>query len=315
MRSRNNGPSLLLAALLLGTTSGGCWKMQDLGYGNDTDSTTVTDSDSDSDTDTWTDPWPETLEMCDIDILFVFDTSQSMMLTVQALANEGFGGFTTMLASYPQPGTINVAMTNHLYGNHFLGPSTINCSEFLIRGMDVPVNTAICQDIPTKACNFESGEVWIEGPSETLKDEFNCVGRLPCQEDTSHEEETIQAGLEALEDPYNAGFIREDALLFLIFVSDENDASEMPADEIRQGLLDLKDGDEDAVYVASMAGGYNSGCSDSGFFGEADATPAFIDFVELFGDNGRHYNMCNTNMSTALASMVSLLTDACQAEL
>jgi len=288
--------------------------MQDLGAGDEVIDTD-TDTESESETDTETSPWPDPIEMCDIDILFVFDTSQSMMLTVETLSQSGFGGFTNMLASYPQPGTIRVAMTNHLYGVHQMYNSGDtqypNCSEFLTHGMNHVVNTSECQDIPDQSCGFASGEVWMEGPSDTLKTEFNCVGRLPCQEDISHEEETLQAGLEALEDPFNAGFIREDALLFLIFISDEDDASDMQYPQIRQGLLDLKDGDEDYVYVATMAGGLTLGCN-SDFFGEADATPNIIDFAELFGDHGRHFDMCNTSASSALAQMVTLLTQACQ---
>jgi hypothetical protein len=300
-----------LACLVL---VGGCWRMQDLGAGSEpvgTDTETETEDDSDTETD----PWPDTIEMCDIDILFVFDTSQSMMLTVETLSQSGFGGFTNMLASYPQPGTIHVAMTNHLYGVHTMSNNgdsqSPNCSEFQTHGMNHAVNVEQCQDMPDQFCDFASGQVWMEGPSDTLKTEFNCVGRLPCQEDVVHEEETLQAGLEALVDPFNAGFIRDDALLFLIFISDEEDASEMSNEAIRQGLLDLKGGDEDYVYIATMAGGPSSGCQ-SDFFGEADATPDIIAFAGLFGDHGKHFNMCNTSAAAALAAMVTMLTQACQ---
>ncbi|MBW2277180.1 MAG: hypothetical protein JRF63_06785 [Deltaproteobacteria bacterium] len=302
-----------LLCLLAGT---GCWKMQDLGQGSGDD---PTDSDGDTttinDTDTETNPWPDTIEMCDIDILFVFDTSLSMMTTVDTLSQSGFGGFTNMLASYPQPGTIHVAMTNHLYGVHEMpnngDTQWPNCSEFLTHGMNHPVDTTFCEDVPDQFCNFASDEVWIEGPSDTLKTEFNCVGRLPCQEDVSHEEETLLAGLEALEDDFNAGFIRDDALLFLIFISDEDDASDMSNSAIHQGLLDLKGGDDDYVYVATMAGAPANWC-ESEFFGEAKPTPNIIAFADLFGDHGRHFNMCDTSAASALAAMVTMLTLACQ---
>jgi hypothetical protein len=253
--------------------------------------------------------------MCDIDILFVFDTSQSMMVTVDALAQSGFGGFTNMLASYPQPGTINVGMTNHLYGVHEMYSDGEyqwpNCSELLTHGMSHPVDTYYCEDMPDQSCNFASGEVWIEGPSDTLKTEFNCIGRLPCQEDINHEEETLQAGLEALEDPFNHGFVRDEALLFVIFISDEDDHSEMTNENIRQGLLDVKQGNQDYVYMAAMAGAAANTC-ESEFFGEAKPTPRIIDFAELFGDHGRHFNMCETSAASALAAMVTMLTEACQ---
>lgn len=313
MTGRSNMP-IVIGALLCLLAGTGCWKMQDLGAGNEPDGTDSSTGTID-DTDTETNPWPDTIEMCDIDILFVFDTSQSMMLTVDTLSQSGFGGFTNMLASYPQPGTIRVGMTNHLYGVHTMSNNgdsqSPNCSEFQTRGMNHAVNVENCQDMPDQSCNFASDEVWMEGPSETLKTEFNCVGRLPCQEDIAHEEETLQAGLEALEDDFNTGFIREEALLFLIFISDEEDASEMSNSAIRQGLLDLKDGDEDFVYVATMAGGPTSGCQ-SDFFGEADPTPQIIAFADLFGDHGRHFNMCNTSAASALAAMVTMLTQACQ---
>jgi hypothetical protein len=304
-----------LACLAL--CAGGCWRMQDLGAGNEpADTDTVTQTEDDSDTET--DPWPADLQMCDIDILFVFDTSQSMMLTVEALSQSGFGGFTNMLASYPQPGTIRVALTNQLYGTQQLAnngdPQAVDCSEFATHGMDEPVDVDECQDVPDKDCAFASGQVWIEGPSTALPAEFNCIGHLPCQEDVSFGERTLQAGLEALGDSHNAGFIRDGALLFLIFISDEDDQSPLSGAAIRQGLIDLKDGEASAVYVASMSGGPSSNCY-SEFFGETDPTPQIIAFTELFGVNGRHYNMCETSTSAALASMVELLTQACQEEL
>ena len=311
--------NLALLFVLVTLATSGCWLMQELpGAGGTTD--TDSDSDSDSDSDTETDTWVDPHDTCNIDIVFVIDSSQSMMLTLNNLVQDGFSGFINMLASYPQPGTIRVGITNHLYGPKTIGGQPVDASAFMTSGW--PLGTAHdidgCQEVGHEDCDFASGRPWMEGPSGTLSSEFNCIGNLPCQEDISVGEPTLQAGLESLLWDANADFIRDDALLFLVFITDEDDQSPMTQEDIYDGIMAAKDDESltipvaEYVYVATIAGPENNGCNDGDFFGETDPTPGVIDFTAQFGANGRHFDMCSVSIESALGSMSSLMQNGCQ---
>lgn len=311
--------NLALLFVLVTQFGSGCWMMQALpGEGGTTD--TDSDSDSDTDTETETDTWVDPHDTCNIDIVFVIDSSQSMMLTLNNLVQDGFSGFVNMLASYPQPGTIRVGVTNHLYGPKNIGGQSVDASAFMTRGWPLGVSHDIdgCQEVGHEDCDFASEKPWMEGPSGTLSSEFNCVGNLPCQEDLSVGEPTLQAGLESLLWDANADFIRDDALLFMVFITDEDDQSPMDREDIYDGIMAAKDDEsltipvEEYVYVATIAGPENGGCNNGDFFGETDPTPEVIAFTAQFGGNGRHFDMCATSIESALGSMSSLMQNGCQ---
>jgi hypothetical protein len=58
----------------------------------------------------------------------------------------------------------------------------------------------------------------------------------------------------------NAGFVREDAFLSVVFVTDGDDASTAEADDVRARLLELKGGD-DARFAVTVVSGGERGCA------------------------------------------------------
>jgi len=306
----------ITVAAALSAAAGGCWLMQDIPWPHDGDTEQGSESESETETETETQDPHQT---CNVDLVFVIDSSQSMMLTLDNLVSDGFAGFLSMMASYPQPGTIRVGVTNHLWEPTSMGGDWIDPSGFLTRGWEGTAHdTDTCQELTTHDCGFASGQSWMEGPSSTLDEEFTCVGNLPCQEDLAVGEPTLEAGAYALEWESHSGFIRDDALLFMVFITDEEDQSQMSIVEIRDYILALKDDEdlalpvEEYVYVATVAGNESGGCEDGDFFGEADPTPKIIQFTAQFGSNGRHFDMCATTIETALSSMSSLMQQGCQ---
>lgn len=305
--------------MALSVFASGCWLMQEIPWNTDTDTDTGTDTETETETDTETESTTQDPhQTCNIDILFVIDSSQSMMLTLNNLVTDGFSGFLNMMASYPQPGTIRVAVTNHLWEPTYIGGQWVEPTGFLTSGWQGAVHdTAGCQELTSNDCNFSSGESWMEGPSSTLQAEFSCVGNLPCQEDLSVGEPTLESGVYALEYEAPGGFLRPDALLFVVFITDEEDQSQMSISEVRDRLLAQKEDDElflpveEYVYVATIAGNESGGCSDGDFFGEADPTPEIIDFTAQFGTNGRHFDMCAVTIETALSTMSSMMQSGC----
>ena len=134
---------------------------------------------------------------CNVDILFVYDTSASMMDAVGPLTDEAFPAFATSLETYPFLGSVHVAITTNLHGDHAFEnggtgitceggvEETINTSLFLTRGWNpgVPHDELCCEEIPSVDCSFASRAGWIEGPSPTMLSEFSCAANVPCQQD------------------------------------------------------------------------------------------------------------------------------------
>lgn len=262
---------------------------------------------------------------CDIDILFVIDTSGSMMDAAENLAHAAFPNFANELETYPQLGKYRVAVTTHLYGENEVTEGTfIQDSLFLTKGWPAGQehDSFWCEELPTVDCNFASGETWMTGPSPTLHNEFACVGRVACHQNLYVDEPTLQAGLEALRFPVNSGFLREHALLLVVFITDERDRSPLPLSRIYDNILALKGGDEKYVVALTLAGprvgtveiNYITramGCI-SDYYGAIEETPHIIEFSEMFGTRGLHYNLCEDDISSALTSAIDALEMSCE---
>lgn len=282
----------------------------------------VQDASTDGAVDPGLDGSPDT---CDIDILFVIDTSGSMMDAAENLAHTAFPAFAEQLRDHPDLAVYRVAVTNHLYGESEVGDGvTVDDTLFLTMGWppEEPHEFLPCQEVPTVDCAFESGQSWMVGPSASLEDEFRCVGSVACHQSIALGEPTLQAGLEALTYTGNAGFLREDALLALVFITDEDDQSTLSLDEIRREILALKGGDPRYVVVLTLGGPvvgteevnpltHAMGCM-SDDHGAIEQTPRIIDFAISFGSRGLHYNLCEDDISTALTSAIDALEISCR---
>ncbi len=274
-------------------------------------------------------------ERCDVDILFVYDTSGSMMDAVGPLTSEAFPAFAEALATYPHLGSVRVAVKTNLFGEHVFDnggrgysceggvAQTVQTSYFLTHGWNAgePHDARCCEEVPDVDCGFAPGVRWIEGPSATMLDQFACVANVPCQQDVFAGEPTLEGGLKGLQYDGNAGFLREGAVLVVVFITDEEDQSRMTPVAIHDGLLALKGGDPRYVAVVTIAGPRVGtvevnpvtramGCI--GRYGGTEQTPRIIGFTELFGDRGLHYEMCGDNdMSGALAAAFDVLELSC----
>jgi hypothetical protein len=227
-------------------------------------------------------------------------------------------------------------VTTNLFGEHDFenGGSGFSCegatietvqtSYLLTEGWDTgePHDAQCCEEIPDVDCAFASGQRWIEGPADTMLDEFACVANVPCQQDVMSGEPTLEAGLKTLEYEGNAGFIRDGALLVVVYITDEEDQSSMTREAIRDGLLALKGDDPTYLSVVTIAGPavgteeVNDVTGAMGCFGEyggTEQTPEIIAFTQLFGERGVSFEMCGDNdMSGALAAAFDVLELSCE---
>lgn len=262
---------------------------------------------------------------CDLDILFVVDSSGSMMDAAASLAEVAFPSFADELEQYPDLGSYRVAVKNHLYGeNEVTDGSFVQDSLFLTSGwpQGQPHDAFDCEEMPSVDCEFASGASWMVGPGETLRDEFRCVGSLACHQNLYTGEQTLQGGLEGLRFPENQGFLREEALLVVVYITDEDDQSGLAPQDIRQALLQIKGGDERYVVVLTLGGPevgsvevnpitHAVGCV-SDRYGAIEQTPRLKSFSGLFGTRGLHYDLCRDDISSALTNAIDALEMSCQ---
>jgi hypothetical protein len=181
-------------------------------------------------------------------------------------------------------------------------------------------------------CDFASGERWIVGtPSSNSSEvmaEFECVGDIwtggqMCDDSAADEDEQpALAALRALNPPYidgeNAGFLRSNALLVVIAITDEDEelfgTGGFPSDV--EGLYDeyvaLKGGVNNMVFLG--IGGGPGGCAAAeGAYGKADHAQELHNLTNLFvaQDRGVWWDLCDGNLGDGLAAAVAVIEEAC----
>jgi hypothetical protein len=141
-----------------------------------------------------------------------------------------------------------------------------------------------------------------------------------------------------VEDGANAGFLRDDALLVVVILSDEDDCSAQadrvdvelhptadgwelvpdPCVALGSGVLaaehfvselDRIKGDRSRWAAAVIAGPGPGECSSS--FGVAAEAPRLRSFVELAGDNATFQSICAGDLAAALTSSLETFSSAC----
>ncbi len=119
----------------------------------------------------------------------------------------------------------------------------------------------------------------------------------------SGQEQGMEAARQALSAPLlaneNAGFLRAEADLFVVFVSDEEDQSPLPVADYAARLAETKEGDPDRVFVAAIVGPSPAGCHDAS--GNADAGTRYLDLAARTG--GLAGSICEPEFATTLESL------------
>lgn len=109
----------------------------------------------------------------------------------------------------------------------------------------------------------------------------------------SMNERGLAAATASLSSPHAfAPWMRDEALLVLVFVSDEDDKSPGPAADYYQGFVDLKGGDPGAVLVHAIVGPLDGSCD------EADPGFRYADVAELGG--GSVASICDESFADTL---------------
>ncbi len=180
------------------------------------------------------------------------------------------------------------------------------------------------------ACNFSTGANYMSSTSANLAAEFSCVTafssqgfeNMPdqCVDDGALDDDDEQPSLTAAEavsaanlGGNNLDFIRDDAILFVVAMTDEDEefADVNSAQEIYDRLVAAKGGDVSSVVYLGVAG--NSVCA--GPYGTALDAQHAKEVANLFAAEGQglFWDLCQGNLETAFQTAIStLVDDTCQ---
>lgn len=173
------------------------------------------------------------------------------------------------------------------------------------------------------ACNFSSGEVWIDSTTPNIDGEFACVGDLylgdvECS-GNNDDEQPASAAATTLEPPwstdaaYNLGFSRADALLVIVAITDEDEqpTPNGTAQEVFDRLVATKFNDPKRIVFLGIGGGQPGGCN--GAYGQADEAIKLRQITDLFiaQDRGVWWDLCDGNLEDGLDEAFEIISRAC----
>ncbi len=273
----------------------------------------------------FTDAAPQ--EACEkMDILFVIDNSGSMEQE-QANLIANFPGFAQVIEQYQ---TASGQALDYRIAVTTAGRDVSYMLSVPVFPEDIPFTESGDNGEFRGGCGLD--RKWIE------KSDGNVASTFACRADVGTGGPGAEMPLLGLEwslgrrvtDGTNAGFLREDALLAVVMITDQDDCSReddgftidgslpscytpedigiSPLSYYLDFLDTLKEG-RGRWASAVIAGTGPGSCSSS--FGEAAEAERMIDFVAQAGDNSSLSSICSGDLTTALAEALNTFEEAC----
>ncbi len=191
------------------------------------------------------------------------------------------------------------------------------CEDVLGAGVTHPRGT----DASNMDCSFSSGARYIDSSEPDLTAAFSCAAQVGTGS-WGGTERPMEAMVQAVTpmttaSDCNEGFLRDDAILVVTFITDENDQNDsagIPAGW-RQALIAAKNGDENAIVVLGLFGDNDLPggiCLDPTDGGDgAEASPTLREFVDAFGDKGFFGSVCAPSYDDFFMEAVSVIDTTC----
>jgi len=238
-----------------------------------------------------------------IDILFVVDGSFSMDEEQAAL--RGTDGNPPVFADFTDA---LVDSLDTLVDFHVGVISSQPGDVVLHRHIDQPEMPAI----PQNECPLPADTNYIVGPTSDLQAQFECIAATLA----NTEETTAENAAEALHHPANDGFLRDDAVLFIVMLTDEDTQGfATPRADVHRQIMDAVDGDLSRVIVLSIAG--DPGTFEmpktvcQGPYGGASPGRRLTSIVRTFRDQGLTQDICEGDLAAVFDAALDDVIDTC----
>jgi hypothetical protein len=236
-----------------------------------------------------------------VDVVISIDNSSSMQEEIAALAGPVFDSFPQALLDV---------------GN--------GLDDFQLAVIDACNQPPYLHDSGTGgACGYSTGANYMSSDSPALLDEYHCVTELTqsgymgmadtCSGEND-DEQPANTAADAVSQPaadnQNAGFVRDDAVLFVVAITDE-DEQPVPnesAQEIYDKLVAAK-GKVDNVVFLGIGGGSNC----DGPYGSAEDADQLREVTELFvaQQRGVFWDLCEGDLEQAFQTALGVVDSAC----
>jgi hypothetical protein len=243
-----------------------------------------------------------------VDVVLAIDNSSSMSEEIEALRGPVLDAFPEALLS------VNGGI-----------------EDFQLGVIDACPKPAYLHDRGSAgACAYSTGTNFMSSNSPDLAAEFSCVTQLAaegsslgadeCVDDGDLNDDNEQAALTAARvasaaaaQAANGGFMRDDALLFVVAVTDEDEAL-VDADavqDIYDELVAAKQGDIARISFLGVGGG--SSCE--GPYGSAEDAVNLRELTQMFIDDerGMFWDICEGSLEEAFITAIAEIVDpACE---
>jgi hypothetical protein len=200
-------------------------------------------------------------------------------------------------------------------------PEPFECEDVLGAGVVYPRGA----EASNMDCGFsDMGERYMDSNEEDLTAAFQCAAKVGTGSSASTEK-PMEALVNAVTPSTpafacNEGFIRDDAILVVTFITDESDDqgdSAGTVDGWRQALISAKNGDETAVVVLGLFGDNDQpnpicGPYDPDSYDGADPAPRLRSFVDSWGDHGFAGSVCASNYDQFFQEAVGIIDTTCE---
>jgi hypothetical protein len=160
-------------------------------------------------------------------------------------------------------------------------------------------------------CGFSSGARYIDSTEPDLAAAFECAAKVGVGS-TNDPERPMEAMVQAVTPgtpaaTCNDGFLRDDAILVVTFITDEDDdagdGSDGTVDGWRSALVSAKNGNEGGVVVLGLYGAGGGGC--------AEPSSRLDQFVQSWGNRGFSGSVCDSSYQQFFADAVGIIDTTC----
>ena len=244
-----------------------------------------------------------------MDLLFVVDNSGSMSEEQASLA-VNFPKFIDVLKAYKTASGLPL--------DYRVGLTTTSLTDTVPIPLPIPLPIPQGDDGALRnksSCGMT--RPWIEGTDANPAMQFACVANVGT-DGSGHEQPLNGAQLALIDrvaDGKNAGFLRTDALLGIVLITDEDDQSgdpknsssnPLPVDEFIKAFDTVK-GDHLKWATAVIAG--PSACMSA--FGSAEEAVRLKDFVQKSGKQAVFASICDGDLAKSLDQALKTFSQAC----
>ena len=214
--------------------------------------------------------------------------------------------------------TCCIGICNGIGGIFISPPPTVcngePCSNFpLPTGCEATLGSGRDYDQNGDSCNIEGGLRYMTDTQPDLVGTFQCAALVgPNGDGLELPMDAMRAaiGVESEMDGCNEGFLRDDAVLVVVFITDEDDDGQSmgnPA-EWKDYLVAAKGGNEEAVVVLGLIA--DEGFSGGGVCQDTGDAPVLRSFAESF-TYGQWGSVCEPDYTQFFIDAVSVIDTAC----